>query len=186
MKKAKFHDDLGGSFEEFEPAWRICHVCRHRYDLEITTGSLDPCSQARPLVCPRCGVLGRDPHLIPFLPDVIRNMYGFSGGASRDGNPDNVVVHALMHARSPGEVERIVDAILEIDAGAIAENTPPWDDPVHEAERLRALEWIRKDVASGLHERRLRDLGAQASAELHAEREHHLELLRRRKAAGLR
>lgn len=176
---------FGGFFEQAESAWRICHVCRHRYELEVSVGSLDPCPWPLPLLCPRCGVSGRDRHGI-YPPDLIRNMYGVSGGASLGTSSEYVLVHALVHARSPADVERFIDVLLGTDAEAIVENTPPWDDPEDEAARLRALEWIRKDLASGLHESRLRDLGEQAIAVLHAEREHHLELLRRREAAGLR
>jgi hypothetical protein len=177
-------DTIDDEFGFGEAAWRICHVCCHRYGIEFSTGSLDPCSWPRPLLCPRCGVIGRDRHGI-YPPSFIRNMYGIYGSASLRTS-DHVLVQELADARSRADVKRVIDVLLRTDAEAIVSNTPPSDDPEDEAERLRALEWIRKDLASGLHESRLRDLGKQALAVLHAEREHHLELLRRRQATGLR
>jgi rubredoxin len=168
------------------PDWRTCHVCDHRYDIEAPRGLSDRSTRTRPLLCPRCGVIGRNQHITLYLQDLIFYMYGIAGGTSMDTRSYHVLVHALLYAIFPANVERAVGALLRIDAAAIADYAQPSGEPEDEAARLQALEWIRKDVPSGLHEWRLRDLGAQAITDLHAEREYHLELLRRREAAGLR
>lgn len=87
----------------------------------------------------------------------------------------HVVVDDLLHANSPEQLNEIIDAILALD--------PEW---IAESGQQSNRECIRRDLASGLHEWRVRDMAAHAAAYLLAEREIHLELLRRREAAGIR
>jgi hypothetical protein len=115
-------------------------------------------------------------------------MYGVEASARTYPDVAHCLAYHLTCVRDPEKVRLYVDAVLAKNAVREVESSigDLSSNPGTREAFARAVEWVATDLASGFHEWRVRDLGEQAIADLTAEREVHLELLRRREAAGIR
>lgn len=174
------------AFMDFDPT-HVCHVCERTYEL-VSPNGLDPYNVVHPTICPDCGAPRRESGGAPRSDNaalVVYRLYG-ADAATPTGFDYSPLCFVAGSTRSAEESDLWIDAAASVDVEAKAEVRLGVSAKVLGADdeglsaQAEPLAAMVRDARSGALLRRLEELRAQLRALHESEREHYLELQRRR------